>query len=299
MANIDAKFSNGNLSNIELIRIILINNKEFVLYTMNEATTNGLIKVYASLKIKNNDQIEFNNVDDNDWTLIKDAMRKLLANEPVNFNSTMEDIPVVINGNRIIAVTPSQKESIIDKNLIINKIDNTLSGISDIGTLDTEAPVSLNALNNEPVVNNFVDNTAPSNTNMFVDNNLNNQEVNIPSVNNQVNSQESFSPFANIEPNPGSINDIFNQGNSNIQQNAEPVINSIPESNQSVVEPVVNEPITNTTNFNDNQPVIDSPMSSNISNNDDLDKLIKIAKNNLESAKIIYDNLVNYKNKQS
>lgn len=299
MANIDAKFSNGNLSNIELIRIILINNKEFVLYTMNEATTNGLIKVYASLKIKNNDQIEFNNVDDNDWTLIKDAMRKLLANEPVNFNSTMEDIPVVINGNRIIAVTPSQKESIIDKNLIINKIDNTLSGISDIGTLDTEAPVSLNALNNEPVVNNFVDNTAPSNTNMFVDNNLNNQEVNIPSVNNQANSQESFSPFANIEPNPGSINDIFNQGNSNIQQNAEPVINPIPESNQSVVEPVVNEPITNTTNFNDNQPVIDSPMSSNISNNDDLDKLIKIAKNNLESAKIIYDNLVNYKNKQS
>ena len=321
--------ADGQTKEIELLRILSINNKEFYIYTYNETTSNGLVKVYASLNEKNNDETNLVSVSDEDWTSIKGAMNQIITNGEVTSIKTAPNSGITIKGNRVIALTNEQKNAIEDKDLIVSTpvVNNNLSGISDIGTLDTDAPVSLNALNNNTPINNFIDETANTPNSLTPDNNLN--TPNIPSVDN-FNSVENTStpnipnipsvdssvpnPFESV---PNTNNDFNSPFTTDINNPNMPVVDTPSPTNQveSVVEPVVQEPVNNVDaqfpflapNVNNNNNNIDEPVVNitnteptvnnvNVNSDDELDKLIEIAKNNLESSKMIYDSLVNYKN---
>ncbi len=77
-------------------------------------------------------------------------------------------------GSRVIAVTLEQKNLIVDNNL--NTLDSQkedLSGISELGTLDTNAPASLSILNdNNSFTSNFIDETVNNQSQ-----NINNESV--------------------------------------------------------------------------------------------------------------------------
>ena len=85
MANINVKLADGTEKQAELLRKVTLNNKEYALYTLNETTNNGLIKIYASEIINNNNIITYNNIaTDEEWNQIKDEMRKIISGEGVN-----------------------------------------------------------------------------------------------------------------------------------------------------------------------------------------------------------------------
>lgn len=52
-------------------------DKEYVLYTCGEESNHNEI-VYASLIEKNGDNINYQNVDEEDWIKIKDVMREII-----------------------------------------------------------------------------------------------------------------------------------------------------------------------------------------------------------------------------
>ncbi len=84
MANINIKLMDGSQKQAELLRTVTLNNKEYAIYTFNETTSTGLIKIYSSEIIKNNNEITYQNVTDEEWNQIKEVMRKIISGEKVN-----------------------------------------------------------------------------------------------------------------------------------------------------------------------------------------------------------------------
>ena len=314
MVNINVKMADGQTKEIELLRILAINNKEFYLYTYNETTSKGLIKVYASLSEKDGVLTNLVTVSDEDWTLIKGAMNQIITNGSVSSISTVQNNGITVTGNRVIALTNEQKNAIDDKTLTLDTSvsSNNINGISDLGTLDTDAPASLNALNSNNTINNFIDETVnqPINTPVIpnipnVDNISSNIEDNldaptIPKPDNIVSN-----PFVS-SPSSDNFSSPF-QPDLNVSSSPTPVITPTesvkeqtapvePVNNTDVQSPFINTDVVNNVqepvvNIQNPETVVDS-----VKSDEEIDKLIEIAKNNLESSKMIYDSLVNYKN---
>ena len=69
-------------SSIFSFNLILLDNKEYVIYTKNEKDDNGNVTIYVSNITRVGNEATLNTVsDDNEWSRIKDLLRELSKNE--------------------------------------------------------------------------------------------------------------------------------------------------------------------------------------------------------------------------
>lgn len=71
---------NGKESEAEVLTIFTLkgNNKQYMLYTLNETDENSMVKIYASRLLEKDGVYSFETIeDDNEWTQVKDAMKQI------------------------------------------------------------------------------------------------------------------------------------------------------------------------------------------------------------------------------
>lgn len=197
---------------------------------------------------------------------------------------------ISINGSKVIAITLEQKERLVDKNLNISAPTQSqnMEGISEIGTLDTDAPASLGGLqgNQPPAFSTFIDETPktePANNPSVTpsaENNLGTTSTMPPKVDDgSIINNPSVAPSA--EDNLGAASTMPPKVDDNPTANQPPIIPDVNTStnNSTFVaetppQPALNnEPIINVTN---NPGQIATPSSSTL---DEIERQIKIITN--------------------
>lgn len=54
--------------------------KKYVIYTFNEADETGMIALYSSIMVENEDKIRLENIDsEEEWAMVKDVMKKIIV----------------------------------------------------------------------------------------------------------------------------------------------------------------------------------------------------------------------------
>lgn len=198
---------------------------------------------------------------------------------------------ISINGSRVIAITLDQKEHLADKNLSVSAPNQSpnMEGISEIGTLDTDAPASLNGLqgNQSPTFSSFIDETPKTEPV------INNPSV-TPSAENNLETTSTMSPKVEdpIINNPSVIPPAENTISA--VPNLPPKVDDNPAANQTPIIPDVNTPTNNISPFAAEtapQPTLNNEPIINVTNNsgqnatpssstlDEIDRQIKIITN--------------------
>lgn len=85
MAKTTEKFvivnEDGTKKDAELVSLFKLSdtNKKYIVYTFNEVDDNGMVKLYVSIFNDDKDGVYSleNIIDDEEWTKVKDAMRKI------------------------------------------------------------------------------------------------------------------------------------------------------------------------------------------------------------------------------
>lgn len=73
--------SDGTVAEADVLLYFTLkeNGKDYVIYTLNERDEHGLITVYTSTIVKNNDEYHLEGIEsDEEWAKIKDVMRTVI-----------------------------------------------------------------------------------------------------------------------------------------------------------------------------------------------------------------------------
>lgn len=68
----------GNLKDAEVILSFESNEKKYVIYTFNEKDENESIILHSSVVKESNGEISFEKIEDEEWTMVKEIMNKIV-----------------------------------------------------------------------------------------------------------------------------------------------------------------------------------------------------------------------------
>jgi len=75
---IDFVDKEGKETRAEIVLCFTIEGKKVVIYTFNEKDENGMVILYASVVINENDQVRFEKIPAEDWADVKVIMNKIV-----------------------------------------------------------------------------------------------------------------------------------------------------------------------------------------------------------------------------
>lgn len=68
----------GNLREAEIILSFKNNEKDYVIYTFNDKDENDSIILHSSIVKEENDEVSFERMSDDEWTMVKEIMNKIV-----------------------------------------------------------------------------------------------------------------------------------------------------------------------------------------------------------------------------
>lgn len=75
---IKIKDQNGQLRDAEIVLAFSKEDKKFVIYTFNEEDENGMLILYSSIIIEEDNKIILEKISPDDWTMVKQVMNKIV-----------------------------------------------------------------------------------------------------------------------------------------------------------------------------------------------------------------------------
>lgn len=68
----------GNIREAEIILSFKNNEKDYVIYTFNDKDENDSIILHSSIVKEENDEVSFEKMSDDEWTMVKEIMNKIV-----------------------------------------------------------------------------------------------------------------------------------------------------------------------------------------------------------------------------
>lgn len=75
---IKVKDQNGQLRDAEVVLYFSKDGKKFIIYTFNEEDTNGMVILYSSMVIEEDNKFILEKISPDDWTMVKQVMNKIV-----------------------------------------------------------------------------------------------------------------------------------------------------------------------------------------------------------------------------
>lgn len=71
---------NGVEREADVVICFEVNNKQYIIYTLNEKDENGMVALYSSEMIQNNGKTELCGINsDEEWSMVKDVMKEIVV----------------------------------------------------------------------------------------------------------------------------------------------------------------------------------------------------------------------------